>query len=167
MSWASAPASSAATPGPCSTSAEPESAGAAASAAAPAPDAAAAAGAAFAAASPFARAASPAGLAPAAGLGAQPPQQRQALRLRIVRARAERGGEQHQVALAARESGAPELELAAVQQADARVRTEHIQVVTQPLAVADVVVHHQHPGRGILGLLAHRCIANRRRTRAR
>src|SRR5881398_1710524 len=80
---------------------------------------------------------------------------------------AEHGREQQQLAVAARELGAPALEFAAIEHADARTRQEHVQVMAQPLAVAHVIVDDQHAGRSVHDLRAHRCMAKRRRTRAR
>jgi hypothetical protein len=73
---------------------------------------------------------------------AQLPQQLEASRLWILRARPKRRSQHQHIAVSSRELFAPALEVGEVQRADDRFRTQDAQVMFQPLTIADILVNH-------------------------
>jgi hypothetical protein len=98
---------------------------------------------------------------------AQLPQLLEPTSLRVLGARPERSREQQNVAITTRIDLAPALETRLVEHRHARIRTEHAQMVTEPLPIPGVIIDHQQPGWGACAFDCHFCNAKRTRTRAR
>src|ERR1700683_4006611 len=98
---------------------------------------------------------------------AQAAQQHQSVRGGAFRAVAERRCEHQKIAVTSRELGAPALELLEAEHAHARLRAQHVEVVTQPLPAARLVLDDDDP-RGRCGApRLHCCTLKRTRTRTR